>query len=159
MLVMLWIMPFTVKKCKGVGVVEVCECWFRSYLTDSVQKSPTHGPLLFLLYINDMSAAIKGKLLCRRTIQSCLRTDLVGIEATLSSELEFVTSYCSIRVKHNPLCFERREHLKNDTLLILYVMETSLIQSQSLSCDVIASDVLFETSKQTYVFVSERQKV
>ena len=70
------------KKLSGVGVTELSICWFRSYLTGRVQDTDVEstlsvakgitcgvpqgsilGPLLFLLYINDMSAAVKCKLL------------------------------------------------------------------------------------------------
>ena len=70
------------KKLSSVGVDELSICWFRSYLTGRVQVTDVDGtmsvakgitcgvpqgsilgPLSFLLYINDMSAAVKCKLL------------------------------------------------------------------------------------------------
>ena len=101
------------KKLSGVGVDELSICWFRSYLTGSVQVTDVDGtmyvakgitcgvpqgsilgPLLFLLYITDMSAAVKCKLLlyAGKTQQG--------------------------------------QNCANVTLLILYVMELSLNQSK-----------------------------
>ena len=70
------------KKLSSVGVDELSIRWLRSYLTGRVQVTDIDGtmsvakgitcgvpqgsilgPLLFLLYINHMSAAVKCKLL------------------------------------------------------------------------------------------------
>ena len=102
------------KKRKGVGVDELSICWFRSYLTGRVQVTDVDGtmsvakgitcgvpqdsilePLLFLLYINDMSVAVKCKLLLYADDSVWLASgrDIVGIEATVSSELESVNDW------------------------------------------------------------------
>ena len=86
-------------------------CWFRSYLKGRVQVTDVGGkmsvgkgitcgvsqcsllgPLLFLLYIDDMSAAGKCNLFLYANDSVLLTSgkDLVEIEATLSSELESV---------------------------------------------------------------------
>ena len=53
------------------------------------------GPLLFLLYINDVSVAVKCKLLLYVDISVLLAPgrDMVGIEISLSSELESVNDW------------------------------------------------------------------
>ena len=87
----------------GVDVDELFICWFRSYLMGRVQVTDVDGtmsvakgitcgmpqgsilgPLLFILYINDISAAVKCKLLLY-VDDSILLTSgrgLVGIVAT-----------------------------------------------------------------------------
>ena len=69
------------KKRSGVGVDQLSICWFRLYLTGKVQVTDVDGTmsvakgitcgmpqgsilgaLLFILYLNDMSAAVKCKL-------------------------------------------------------------------------------------------------
>ena len=99
------------KKLSCVGVNELSICWFRSYLTGRVQVTDIDGtmyvakgitcgvphgsilgPLLFLLYINDMSAAVKCQLLLYADDSVLLASgkDIVEIEATLCSELKSV---------------------------------------------------------------------
>ena len=58
-------------------------------------KGSIRGPLLFLLYINDMSAAVKCKLLLYPDDSVLLASGrgLVEIEATLSSEQESVNDW------------------------------------------------------------------
>ena len=102
------------KKLSGVGVNELSICWFRSYLTGRVQLTDVDGTmsvakgitccvsqgailglLLFLLYINDMPAAVKCKLLLYADDSVLLASgkDIVEIEATLSSELKSVNDW------------------------------------------------------------------
>ena len=90
------------KKLNGVGVNELSICWFRSCLTGRVQvtdvdgtmsvakgitcgvpQSSILGPLLFLLYTNDMSAAVKCKLLLFADDSVLLASgkDIIEIEA------------------------------------------------------------------------------
>ena len=65
------------------------------------------------------------------------RKYIAGMEAALITELESLndwllnnTSHLSIWVTHTQLYLERRENYANVTILILYVMEMSLNQSQ-----------------------------
>ena len=87
-------------------------CWFRSYLTGrlrvtdidgtmSVAKGITCGvpqgfilgPLLFLLYINDMAVKFKLLLYADESVLISSGKDLVEIEATLCSEPESVNDW------------------------------------------------------------------
>ena len=97
------------KKLSSVGVDELSICSFRSYLTGRVQVTDVDGtmsvakcitcgvpqgsilgPLLFLLYINDLSAAVKCKLLLYVDDSVLLASgkDLVEIEAFTTVLLE-----------------------------------------------------------------------
>ena len=174
------------KKLSSVGVDELSICWFRSYLTGRVQVTDVDGtmyvakgitcgvpqgsvlgPLLFLLYINDMSAAVNCTLYLYADDSVLLASgkDLVEIEATLSSELESVNDWLidnklSLHLgKIQSIVFGTRTKLcKCNTLNI--VCNGNVIESkatvtylgvtldQSLSGDVIASGVLFKTSNK-----------
>ena len=136
-------------------------------ITCGVPQGSIFGPLLFLLYINDMSAAVKCKLLLYADDSVLLASgkDLVEIEATLSCELESVNNWLidnklSLHLgKTQSIVFGTRKKLyKCSTLNI--VCNGNVIESkstvtylgvtldQSLSGDVIASDVLFKTSNK-----------
>ena len=126
---------------------ELSICWFRSYLAGRVQVTDVDGtmsvakgiicgvpqgsilgPLLFLLYINDMSAAVKCKLASGK--------DIVEIDAILSSELKSVNDWLidnklSLHLgKTQSIVFGTRKNCANVTLLILYLIELSLNQSK-----------------------------
>ena len=186
------------KKLSSVGVDELSICWFRSYLTGRVQVTDVDGtmsvakgitcgvpqgsilgPLLFLLYINDMSAAVKCKLLLYVDDSVLLASgkDLVEIEATLSCELESVNNWLidnklSLHLgKTQFIVFGTRKKLcKCNTLNI--VCKGNVIESkstvtylgvtldQSLSGDVIASNVLFKTSnKLKFLYRNARNSI
>ena len=89
-------------------------CWLRSYFTGRVQVTDVNGTmyvakyitcgmpqgsifglLLFLLYINDMSAAVKCKLLLYADDSVLLASgkNLVEIEATLNSQIESLNDW------------------------------------------------------------------
>ena len=92
----------------------------------------------YSVYINHMSAAVKCKLLLYADDSVFLASgkDIVEIEATLSSELKSVNDWLinnklSLHLgKTQSTVFGTRKNYANVTLLILYVMELSLNQSQ-----------------------------
>ena len=88
--------------------------WFRSYLSDrkqlvdvsgilsssstiscSVPQGSILGPLLFLIYVNDMSGAINKKLLLYADDSAILVTDkkISTIESLLQNELEMISEW------------------------------------------------------------------
>ena len=174
------------KKLSGVGVNELSICWLRSYLTGRLQVTDVDGtmsvakgitcgvsqgsilgPLVFRLYTNDMSAAVKCKLLLYADDSVLLASgkDIVEIEATLSSELKSVNDWLndnklSLHLgKRQSIVFGTRKKLcKCNTLNIVCngiaieskstVTYLGVTLDQSLSGDVIASDVLFKTSNK-----------
>ena len=64
-------------------------------ITCGVPQGSILGPVLFLLYINDMPAAVKCKLLLYVDDSVLLTSgkDIAEIEATLSSELKSVNDW------------------------------------------------------------------
>ena len=146
-------------------------------ITYGVPDGSILGPLLFLLYINDMSAAVKCKLLLYADDSVLLAAgkDIVEIEATLSSELESVNDWLmnnklSLHLgKTQSIVFGTKKHLcKCNTVNIVCngnvteskstVTYLSVTLDQSLSGDVIASDVLSKTSnKLTFLYRNARK--
>jgi hypothetical protein len=141
-------------------------------ITCGVPQGSILGPLLFLLYITDMSAAVKCKLLLYADDSVLLASgkDIVEIEATLSAELKsvndwFIDNKLSLHLgKTQPIVFGTRTKLcKCNTLNIVcngIVIESKqtvtylgVTLDQSLSDDVKASDVLFKTSNKLKFFV------
>ena len=148
------------KKLSSVGVDELSICWFRSYLTGRVQVTDVDGTmsvakgitcgvpqgsilgsLLFLLYINDMSATVKCKLLLYADDSVLLASgkDLAEIEATLSSELESVNDWLS----DNKLLL----HL-GKTQSIVFGTRTNLCKCNTLN---IIVNILFMAPRMVYL--------
>ena len=109
-------------KLKASGIGSDMLRWFHSYLSDRhqlVDVSGTHsatasltcgvpqgsilGPLLFLIYVNDMSAVVKNKLLlyaddsgilvsgkCKYSVETALEADLYLVSQWLIDNLSFL---------------------------------------------------------------------
>lgn len=101
-------------KMSAMGVNFSSICWFKSYLSDRsqiVDVNGTHseskeiscgvpqgsilGPLLFLLYVNDMPASVNCKLLLYADDSALIvpGKDVLSIEQTLTSELKEVCEW------------------------------------------------------------------
>ena len=96
-------------KLKWFGADDLTVHWFRSYLTGRTQvtgiggtisepkgvtcgvpQCSILGPLLFLLYVNDMASAVRCKLLLYADDSALIDSgkNVADMESTLSSELE-----------------------------------------------------------------------
>ena len=101
-------------KLQSIGVRNTAVKWFTSYLTGRTQVCDVEGtisdpqditcgvpqgsilgPLLFLIYINDMPAAVKCKLLLYADDSALLvsGSDVSEIEKTLGNELDSVSKW------------------------------------------------------------------
>ena len=101
-------------KLKALGLSKVTAQWFTSYLSDGhqlvdvggshssqatilcgVPQGSILGPLLFLIYVNDMSGAVKNKLLLYADDSSILVSgkDRSEIESVLSSEMNILSEW------------------------------------------------------------------
>ena len=101
-------------KLKAIGLLKPAVNWFRAYLSDRLQRveigdvisSPAKvicgvpqgsilGPLLFLLYVNDMPSAVKCKLLLYADDSALLVSgkDVDVIQQILSSELQSIKEW------------------------------------------------------------------
>ena len=101
-------------KLKWLGADDLTVQWFRSYLTGRTQitdiggtmsepkgvtcgvpQGSILGPLLFLLYVNDMAYAVRCKLLLYADDSALIASgkNVADIESTLSSELEYVSNW------------------------------------------------------------------
>lgn len=154
--------------------------WFTSYLSDRQQLvdiSGVHsgqapvtcgvpqgsilGPLLFLIYVNDMSAVVKSKLLLYADDSGILVSgkDTSQIESILSSELEQVSEWLidnklSLHLgKTESILFGSKPKLRSHSTLAITCNGTSIkatssvkylgaVLDQSLSCNDIARSVV-----------------
>jgi hypothetical protein len=151
------------KKFSGVVVNELSIlCRFRSYLTGRVQFTDVDGtmsvakgttcgmpqgsilgPLLFLLYITDMFAAVKCKLLLYADDSVLLASgkDIVEIEATLSSELKSVKDWL--------IDYKLSLHL-GETQSIVFGTRNTLCKCNTLN--IVCNGIVIE-SKQTVTYL------
>ena len=102
-------------KQQAMGVGQIAVQWFKSYLSGreklvsiadkcsdfrtvscGVPQGSILGPLLFLIYVNDMKAAVKCKLLLYADDSALLVSgkDVSEVERTLSMELGAVSDGC-----------------------------------------------------------------
>ena len=119
--------------------------------TTCVPQGSILGPLLFLLYINDMSAAVQRKLLLYAYDSVLLASgkDLVEIEAIVSSELESVNDW----LIDNKLSL----HL-GKTQSIVFGTRNKLCKCNSLNI-VCNGNVIESKSTVTYLGVSLNQSL
>ena len=103
-----------INKLKALGLNQIAIHWFVSYLKDreqivdiagtysqacsitcGVPQGSILGPLLFLIYVNDMKAAVKCKLILYADDSALLVSgkDVVKIEQVLSRELKAVNEW------------------------------------------------------------------
>ena len=124
-------------KLKWLGADDLSVQWFRSYLTGRTQVTDIGGtmsepkrvtcgvpqgsilvPLLFLLYVNDMTSTVRCKLLLYADDSALIAPgkNVADIETTLSSELEYVSNWLidnklSLHLgKHSRSCLVQREN-------------------------------------------------
>jgi ribonuclease P/MRP protein subunit RPP40 len=118
-------------KLKALGFDEPTIAWFQSYLNGRLQaveiggtlSTPASvlcgvpqgsilGPLLFLIYVNDMPLAVRCKLLLYADDSALIVTDknITEIQQTLSSELESIRGWlidnCLYTWEINPVRFK-----------------------------------------------------
>lgn len=136
-------------KLKATGLSELSVQWFSSYLSDRCQlvelsgvRSSTAkvtcgvpqgsilGPLLFLIYVNDMSAAIKNKLLLYADDSAILVSakNKHDIENTLCHDLNIVSQWL--------ICNKLSLHLgKTESILFGSQRRLSSQSSLNISCN------------------------
>ena len=173
-------------KLKCIGLNENSVLWFKSYLTGRTQvvdvdgtlsdakgitcgvpQGSILGPLLFLIYVNDMSAAVKCKLLLYADDSALMVSgkDISVIEETLSVELESVSEWLtenklSLHLgKTESILFASKQRLhKHDSIKVScggndiesksQVTYLGVTLDQSLSGDSIASKLLTKSSNK-----------
>ena len=174
-------------KLKWLGADDLTVQWFRSYLTGrthvtdiggtlsepkgvtfGVPQGSILGPLLFLLYVNDMASAVRCKLLLYADDSALIASGknvAENIESTLSYELEYVCNWLidnklSLHLGiTQSILFGTKRRLS--TCVKLYVIcNGNVIESKSnvtylggtldqfLSGESIASNILYKSSNK-----------
>ena len=173
-------------KLKWLGADDLTVQWFSSYLTGRTQvtdiggtlSEPTGvtcgvpqgsiiGPLLFLLYVNDMASAVRCKLLLYADDSALIASgkNVADIESTLSSELEYVSNWLidnklSLHLgKTQSILFGTKRRLSTGVKLNV-ICNGNVIESKSnvtylgvtldqlLSGEIIASNILYKSSNK-----------
>ena len=173
-------------KLKWLGADDLTVQWFRSYLTGRTQvtdiggtmsepkgvtcgvpQGSILGPLLFLLYVNDMASAVRCKLLLYADDSALIASgkNVADIESTLSSELEYVSNWLidnklSLHLdKTQSILFGTKRRLSTGVKLNV-ICNGNVIESKSnvtylgvtldqfLSGEIIASNILYKSSNK-----------
>ena len=172
-------------KLKWLGADDFTVQWFRSYLTGRTQvtdivgtmsepkgvtcgvpQGSILGPLLFLLYVNDMASAVRCKLLLYADDSALIASgkNVADIESTLSSELEYVSNWLidnklSRSLKTQSILFGTKRRLSTGVKLNV-ICNGNVIESKSnvtylgvtldqfLSGEIIASNILYKSSNK-----------
>ena len=172
-------------KLKWLGADDLTVQWFRSYLTGRTQvtdiggtmsdpkgvtcgvpQGSMLGPLLFLLYVNDMASAVRCKLLLYADDSALIASgkNVADIES-LSSELEYVSNWLidnklSLHLgKTQSILFGTKRRLSTGVKLNV-ICNGNVIESKSnvtylgvtldqfLSGEIIASNILYKSSNK-----------
>ena len=173
-------------KLKWLGADVLTVQWFRSYLTGRTQVTDIDGtmsepkgvtcgvpqgsilgPLLFLLYVNDMASAVRCKLLLYADDSALIASgkNVADIESKLSSELEYVSNWLidnklSLHLgKTQSILFGTKRRLSTGVKLNV-ICNGNVIESKSnvtylgvtldqfLSGEIIASNILYKSSNK-----------
>ena len=151
------------KKLEAIGFLDKCIQWFRSYrneriffieienqLSDfgkvscGVSQGSILGPLMFLIYVNDMSQAVKSNLFLYAD-DSCLmyqHRDVNEIEKQLNNDFEnvcdwFVDNKLSIHFgedKSKPFLFARKGKIKIARKLNVKYRNIKIKQHSQVTC-------------------------
>ena len=153
-------------KLKCMGLKDVTVNWFRSYLINRTQvcnvgdvlseakeiscgapQGSILGPLLFLLYVNDMPETLKCKLLLYADDSAILVSgkDTVYIEETLSKEINLVRDWLS----DNKLSLHLRK-----TQSILFGTKRRLLRAVKITVNCAGKEIESKTSV-SYLGVSQ----
>ena len=173
-------------KLKWLGAHDLTIQWFRSYLTGRTQvtdivgtmsepkgvtcgvpQGSILGPLLFLLYINDMASAVRCKLLLYADDSALIASgkNVADIESMLNPELDYVSNWpidnkLSLHLgKTQSILFGTKRRLNTGAKLNVicngYVIESKsnitylgVTPDQFLSGEIIASNILFKNSNK-----------
>jgi hypothetical protein len=173
-------------KLQAIGLSSDIVNWFRSYLSDRLQtvnisnisSSPSKircsvpqgsilGPLLFLIYVNDMSAVVKNKLLLYADDSAILVSgkNKDQITSALSKDLEFVSHWLvdnklSLHLgKTESILFGSKPKLKTGSDLDIFCNGTKIKSTKSvkylgatldqhLSCESMANEIIKKASSR-----------
>ena len=173
-------------KLKSIGLGSGVVSWFKSYLTDrqqlvdisgvnssmkyvtcGVPQGSILGPLLFLIYVNDMEAVVKNKLLLYADDSAILVSgkDIASIEKELSEDLQRVSGWLvdnrlSLHLgKTESILFGSNIKLKKTNGLNISCNNTSIqstssvkylgaVLDQRLSGDTIAGNVILKANQK-----------
>ena len=173
-------------KLKWLGADDLTVQWFRSYLTGRTQvtdiggtmsepkcvtcgvpQGSILGPLVFLLYVNDMASAVRCKLLLYADDSALIASgkNVADIEPPLSSELEYVSNWLidnklSLHLgKTQSILFGTKRRLSTGVKCNV-ICNGNVIESKSnvtylgvtldqfLSGEIIASNILYKSSNK-----------